>query len=120
VAVKALSEKYEIPKLAIKAAAFFEQHLNTVLQENPDVLDYDEQDMFDMISKCEESIKPDTYFSLIVRWTNHKLEQRERFFDSLFKLVSVRELDIAKVERMIDFNPLFGSEKCLYVVLNEL
>ncbi|KAI6175659.1 Zinc finger, C2H2 type [Aphelenchoides bicaudatus] len=120
VGVKLLSEKYEIPKLAIKASTFFEQNLNIVLHENPDVLDLDEQDMFDMISKYEEAIKPDTYFSLIVRWTNHKLEQRERFFDNLFKLISVRELDIAKVECMLDFNPLFQSEKCLYIVLNEL
>jgi hypothetical protein len=121
IAVKSLAEKYEIQKLAAKATTFFEQNLNSVLLENPDMLNYDEQDMFDIISKYEESIKPDTYFSLIVRWTSHKPEQRERFFDSLFKLVSVNELDVSKVECMIDHNPFFKrSEKCLFLVLNEL
>lgn len=61
-AVKTLSEKYEIPKLAAKATAYFEQNLNIVLQDNSDILELDAQDLFDIISKYDERIKPDNYF----------------------------------------------------------
>ncbi|KAI6236316.1 hypothetical protein M3Y95_00144400 [Aphelenchoides besseyi] len=123
-AVKSLAEKYEITKLVVKATKFFEENLNSVLEENPDVLEWNETELFDTISKYEESmsIKPDTYFSLIVRWINHRCEQRERYFESLFKnMVNIGELNIERVEQMIDFNPFFRqNEKPLFVVLNEL
>lgn len=64
VAVKNLSAKYEIPKLETKATTFFEENLNAVLEDNPDVLEWNETDLFDTISRYEESqsIQPNTYF----------------------------------------------------------